>query len=94
LTKWDHRTHFIRDHDGDIIEIYAELYGTRGPEAARPTLHAAHFRAYIAQDNPSAARAVVLHIVHSIELLLSDNPQMGRPGRASGRKGRNSLGSG
>ena len=28
-------------------------------------------RAYIAQDNPSAARAVALHIAHSIEQLLS-----------------------
>ena len=38
-------------------------------------------RAYIAQDNPSAARAVALHMTHSIEQLLPDNPQMGRPGR-------------
>ena len=39
-------------------------------------------RAYIAQDNPSAARAVALHVAHSIEQLLSDNPQMGRPSAA------------
>ena len=38
-------------------------------------------RAYIARDSPSAARAVALHITHSIEQLLPDNPQMGRPGR-------------
>ena len=43
-------------------------------------------RAYIAQDNPSAARAVALHIAHSIEQLLSDNPQMGRPGRVPGTR--------
>ena len=43
-------------------------------------------RAYIAQDNPSAARAVALHIAHSIEQLLPDNPQMGRPGRVPGTR--------
>ncbi|MGA8955040.1 MAG: type II toxin-antitoxin system RelE/ParE family toxin [Pseudolabrys sp.] len=43
-------------------------------------------RAYIAQDNPSAARAVALHIAHSIEQLLSDNPQMSRPGRVPGTR--------
>ena len=43
-------------------------------------------RAYIAQDNPSAARAVVLHIAHSIEQLLPDNPLMGRSGRVPGTR--------
>ena len=43
-------------------------------------------RAYIAQDDPAAARAVVLHIVHNIEQLLPDNPQMGRPGRVPGTR--------
>jgi len=38
-------------------------------------------RAYIAQENPSAAREVVLRILRNIEQLLPDNPQMGRPGR-------------
>jgi len=42
------------------------------------------FRAYIAQDNSSAAREIVLHIMHSIEQLLPNNPQMGRPGRVPG----------
>ena len=32
-------------------------------------------RAYIAEDNPSAARRIVLYIMHSIELLLPENPQ-------------------
>ena len=41
-------------------------------------------RAYIAQDNPSAGRAVVLHIMHSIEQLLPDNPQMA--GRINGTR--------
>jgi toxin ParE1/3/4 len=43
-------------------------------------------RAYIAQDNPSAAQAVALHIMHSIEQLLPDNPQIGRPGRVPGTR--------
>jgi toxin ParE1/3/4 len=43
-------------------------------------------RAYIAQDNPSAARTVVLHILQNVERLLPDNPQIGRPGRVSGTR--------
>lgn len=43
-------------------------------------------RAYIAQDDPAAARAVVLHIIHNIEQLLPDNPQMGRSGRVPGTR--------
>jgi toxin ParE1/3/4 len=43
-------------------------------------------RAYVADDNPAAARKVVLHIVQNIEQLLSDNPQMGRPGRVPGTR--------
>jgi len=43
-------------------------------------------RAYIANDNPTAARGVVLHIMHNIEQLRSDNPQMGRPGRVPGTR--------
>jgi len=39
-------------------------------------------RAYIAQEPPSAARAVALHISQ----LLPDNPQMGRPGRVPGTR--------
>jgi toxin ParE1/3/4 len=45
-------------------------------------------RAYIAEDHPSAARPVVLDIMHSIEQLLPDNPQMGRPGRVPGTRER------
>jgi toxin ParE1/3/4 len=41
-------------------------------------------RAYIAEDNPSAARRVVLHIVQNIEQLLPDNPSIGRAGRVPG----------
>ena len=53
------------------------------PEAIE---HLNSLRVYTAQDNPSAARAVALHIAHSIEQLLSDNTQMGRPGRVPGTR--------
>jgi toxin ParE1/3/4 len=43
-------------------------------------------RAYIAQDNPSAARGVMLHITHSIEQLLPSTPHIGRPGRIPGTR--------
>ena len=43
-------------------------------------------RAFIAQDKPSAARAVVLHILQTIEQLVPDNPHMGRPGRVPGTR--------
>ena len=43
-------------------------------------------RAYIAEDNPAAARRVVLHLIRSVEQLLPDNPQIGRPGRVPGTR--------
>jgi toxin ParE1/3/4 len=43
-------------------------------------------RAYIAQDDPAAARRVVLHIIHNVETLLPDNPEIGRPGRVPGTR--------
>ena len=43
-------------------------------------------RAFIAQDKPSAARAVVLHILQTIEQLVPDNPHLGRPGRVPGTR--------
>ncbi len=41
-------------------------------------------RAYITENDPDAARRVVLHIVQNIEQLLSDHPHMGRIGRLPG----------
>ena len=41
--------------------------------------------AYIAQDNPQAARQVVAQIVHAIELL-GQRPGLGRPGRVPGTR--------
>ena len=43
-------------------------------------------RAYIEQDDPAAARRVALHIIHNVETLLPDHPDMGRPGRVSGTR--------
>jgi toxin ParE1/3/4 len=43
-------------------------------------------RAYIAEDDPAAARGVVVLIIRNIEQLLSDNPQIGRPGRVPGTR--------
>jgi toxin ParE1/3/4 len=46
----------------------------------------AALRAYIEQDNPSAARRVALHIVRNVEILLPASPMMGRPGRVPGTR--------
>lgn len=43
-------------------------------------------RAYIEQDDPAAAQRVALHIVHNIETLLANSPEMGRPGRVPGTR--------
>jgi toxin ParE1/3/4 len=43
-------------------------------------------RAYIAEDDPVAARRVALHNLRSIEQSLPDSPQMGRPGRVPGTR--------
>jgi toxin ParE1/3/4 len=43
-------------------------------------------RAYIAEDNPVAARRVVRHIIQSVERLLPDNPQIGRAERVPGTR--------
>ncbi len=43
-------------------------------------------RAYIAADDPAAARRVALHIVRDVEQLLPNNPRIGRPGRVPGTR--------
>ena len=43
-------------------------------------------RAYVAEDNPAAAREMAFHIIRNIEQLLPNNPQMGRPGRVPGTR--------
>jgi len=46
----------------------------------------AALRTYIGQNNPAAARRVVLRIFQTVETLLADNPEMGRPGRVPGTR--------
>lgn len=46
----------------------------------------AALRAFIAEDDPKAAQRMALHIVDSVENLLSNNPGMGRPGRVPGTR--------
>jgi toxin ParE1/3/4 len=46
----------------------------------------ASLRAYVAEDNPAAARRLVLHIVQNNEQLLPDNPNIGRAGRVPGTR--------
>lgn len=46
----------------------------------------ASLRAFIAEDDPMAAQRIVLHIGHNVMQLLSDHPQMGRPGRVPGTR--------
>jgi toxin ParE1/3/4 len=46
----------------------------------------ASLRAYIAEDNPAAARRVVLHLIQNVEQLLPENPQIGRAGRVPGTR--------
>lgn len=46
----------------------------------------ASLRAFIEQDDPAAAQRVALHIVRNVETLLSQHPEMGRPGRVPGTR--------
>jgi len=43
-------------------------------------------RAYIEQDDPTAARRIASHIIESIETFLPNNPEIGRPGRVPGTR--------
>ena len=43
-------------------------------------------RAYVAEDDPAAARRIALRILYDIERLLSDHPNMGRAGRVPGTR--------
>jgi toxin ParE1/3/4 len=43
-------------------------------------------RAYISEDDPAAAQRVALHIIHNVEVLLAENPQIGRAGRVPGTR--------
>jgi toxin ParE1/3/4 len=43
-------------------------------------------RAYLSKDSPKAAQAMALAVVSAIEIMLPDNPQIGRPGRVPGTR--------
>jgi toxin ParE1/3/4 len=43
-------------------------------------------RAYIAEDSPAGARRIATRILQTVENLLSDNPNIGRPGRVPGTR--------
>jgi toxin ParE1/3/4 len=53
------------------------------PQALRDL---ASLRAFVAEDDPAAARRLVLRIVDAIETLLPDHPEIGRPGRVPGTR--------
>jgi len=53
------------------------------PEAIQDLIS---LRAYIVEESPAGARRIVLRILHDVEHLLPDNPQMGRPGRVPGTR--------
>jgi toxin ParE1/3/4 len=46
----------------------------------------AALRAYIAEDDPEAARRIALHIIDTVETHLTERPQMGRRGRVPGTR--------
>ncbi len=43
-------------------------------------------RAYISQDNPTAAARIALAIIQNVEDMLPDHPHVGRPGRVPGTR--------
>jgi toxin ParE1/3/4 len=43
-------------------------------------------RAFIAEQDPAAAQRVALRIIHLVETLLAESPEMGRPGRVPGTR--------
>jgi toxin ParE1/3/4 len=46
----------------------------------------ASLRAYISVDDRAAAKRIALHIIHGVEELLAQNPQLGHPGRVPGTR--------
>jgi toxin ParE1/3/4 len=46
----------------------------------------AALRAYIARDDPAAARRIALRIIDAVETVVPANPQAGRPGRVPGTR--------
>ena len=46
----------------------------------------ASLRAFIAEQDPAAAQRTALRIIHTVETLLPQSPEMGRPGRVAGTR--------
>jgi toxin ParE1/3/4 len=46
----------------------------------------ASLRAYISESDPAAAQRVALHIIHNVEALLAEKPEIGRSGRVPGTR--------
>ena len=46
----------------------------------------ASLRSYISESDPTAARRVALHILHHVEIVLAENPEIGRVGRVAGTR--------
>ena len=46
----------------------------------------ARLRSYISENDASAAQRVALYILHQVELVLTDNPEIGRIGRVAGTR--------
>ena len=53
------------------------------PESIRDLIS---LRAFISQDDPTAAKRVALHILYCLEHLLTENPKLGSPGRVPGTR--------
>jgi len=53
---------------------------------SRALHHIRAARAYIARDNPAAARAVTERIIDAVEALLSFSPRIGQAGRIEGTR--------
>lgn len=43
----------------------------------------ASLRSYISESDPAAARRIALHILHHVEIVLAENPDIGRVGRVA-----------
>jgi toxin ParE1/3/4 len=41
---------------------------------------------HISEDDPAAAERVALRILHNVNVLLANSPEMGRPGRVPGTR--------
>jgi toxin ParE1/3/4 len=53
------------------------------PESIRDLIS---LRTHIAEHDPAAAKRVAVHVLYCVEHLLSENPQLGAPGRVPGTR--------